>query len=179
MSFLPSFLVSAFCFIVMGSVSASVSFDSPAVDDLATLAKLKTNEVMAALGNAEALLHLGDMFASGKGIPVDLQAAFFEYQQSAELGLVAGQLAVAKCYFFGRGVEQDYKKAFQWFEKAAAQGCADAKYNLGEMYRQGLGGVKKDLVRAVFWLEQAADQGVDLAKKTLEELKSAVEPLKP
>ena len=33
-------------------------------------------------------------------------------------------------YFTGEGVERDIKKAIGWFEKAAAQGNADAQANL-------------------------------------------------
>ena len=56
------------------------------------------------------------------------------------------------------GVRQDYARAEYWFRKAADQGNAVAKNNLGKMYHSGLG-VDKDLAEALFWYRQAADQG--------------------
>ena len=53
---------------------------------------------------------------------------------------------------------QDYKQAVEWFRKAAAQGNADAQYNLGVMYSNGQG-VKQDYKKAVEWFRKAAAQG--------------------
>jgi TPR repeat protein len=38
---------------------------------------------------------------------------------------------VGTCYFHGLGVAMDESKAAQWYAAAAAQGDADAQYNLG------------------------------------------------
>ena len=37
-------------------------------------------------------------------------------------------------YYDGHGVAQNYAKAREWWEKAAAQGYADAAYKLGRLY---------------------------------------------
>jgi hypothetical protein len=58
----------------------------------------------------------------------------------------------------GRGVTQDYAEAVRWYRLAAAQGCADAQYNLGFMFRDGLG-VTQDNAEAVRWIQLAAVQG--------------------
>ena len=42
-------------------------------------------------------------------------------------------------YEKGQGVPQDYGEAVKWFQKAADQGYANAQYNLGVIYDQGLG----------------------------------------
>ena len=60
-------------------------------------------------------------------------------------------------YSAGRGGAQDYAKAREWWEKAAAQGNADAQYNLGVVYENGKG-VTKDLFKAREWYEQVAAQ---------------------
>jgi TPR repeat protein len=53
-------------------------------------------------------------------------------------------------YLDGHGVAQNYVEARQWFEKAAAQGDANAQNNLGVLY--GLGhGVQQNYVRAYMW----------------------------
>jgi len=50
---------------------------------------------------------------------------------------------------------QDYEKARQWYEQAAAQGYAEAQYNLGVLYFRGQD-VPTDYVRAYMWLNLAA-----------------------
>lgn len=40
-------------------------------------------------------------------------------------------------YFTGEGIERDEKKAIEWFEKAAAQGNADAQANLDAIKAAG------------------------------------------
>jgi uncharacterized protein len=42
-------------------------------------------------------------------------------------------------YYQGLGVPQDYKIVMKWWKLSAAQGDADAQFNLGRMYFEGLG----------------------------------------
>ena len=53
---------------------------------------------------------------------------------------------------------QDYVKARQWYEKAAAQGYAEAQYKLGQLYHFALG-VPQNYAEATKWYEKAAAQG--------------------
>ena len=39
----------------------------------------------------------------------------------------------------GQGVPQDYAEAVKWYRLAADQGMGEAQYNLGVMYKNGLG----------------------------------------
>ena len=45
-------------------------------------------------------------------------------------------------YYNGQGVVQDYAEAEKWFRLAAAQGIANAQYNLGVLYHYGQGVVQ-------------------------------------
>ena len=54
--------------------------------------------------------------------------------------------------------KQDYIKAMEWFEKAAANGNANAQTLIGHMYVNGLG-VKPDYAKAIEWYEKAAVNG--------------------
>ena len=58
----------------------------------------------------------------------------------------------------GEGVPKDATKAVEWYQKAAAQGNADALYMLGWMYDNGEG-VPNDAAKAVEWFQKAAAQG--------------------
>ncbi len=52
----------------------------------------------------------------------------------------------------------DYWQAQQWYEKAAAQGLAEAQLNLGLLYGNGLG-MPQNYGQARAWWKKAASQG--------------------
>ena len=62
------------------------------------------------------------------------------------------------CSALGSGVAQDYKQAALWFRRAAAHGLAQAQYELGGLYLNGLG-VAEDAVEGLRLTQLAADQG--------------------
>ena len=70
-------------------------------------------------------------------------------------------------YANGQGVAQDYGKARASWEKAAAQGHAQAQFNLGALYYNGEG-VPRDISKAREWFEKAAAQGDESAKAALQ-----------
>ena len=55
-------------------------------------------------------------------------------------------------------VKRDLKRAHFWFEQAANNGVANAKYNLGVLYHQGMG-VEASLDKALSLYSEAAEQG--------------------
>ncbi len=54
--------------------------------------------------------------------------------------------------------EKDYQKAYQEWKAAAEKGNAEAQFDLGLLYAQGLG-VRRDLTEAAKWYQKSADQG--------------------
>ena len=60
-------------------------------------------------------------------------------------------------YLEGLGVPQDFTEAAKWLHKAAAQGVANARTNLGLMYANGQG-VTQDRAEAAKWWRKAAEQ---------------------
>ena len=63
---------------------------------------------------------------------------------------------LAAIYTAGHGgVEQNFEKAAFWFRESSAQNIANARYNLGVLYHQGLG-VERDLDKALYWYREAA-----------------------
>lgn len=74
-------------------------------------------------------------------------------------GSSEAQHDLAAIYTAGHGgVKTDYARAAAWFTEAAIAGVANARYNLGVLYHQGLG-VDKDLARAMGWYGAAAALG--------------------
>ncbi len=53
---------------------------------------------------------------------------------------------------------KDYAKAFREWKAAADAGQAEAQFDLGLLYAQGLG-VRRDMTEAARWYRQAAEQG--------------------
>lgn len=91
-------------------------------------------------------------------IPADaaLPAAVKDLENQAFSGVPEAQHDLAAIYTAGRGgVTQNFEKAATWFREAADQKIANAAYNLGVLYHQGLG-VDKDLDRALYWYREAA-----------------------
>lgn len=73
-------------------------------------------------------------------------------------GVPEAQHDLAALYTAGQGgVKTDFTRAAQWFEEAANNGIANARYNLGVLYHQGLG-VTQDTGKALNWYKAAAAQ---------------------
>lgn len=80
-------------------------------------------------------------------------------EKQAFEGIPAAQHDLAAIYTAGHGgAKQNYERAAFWFEQAAKGGVANAAYNLGVIYHQGLG-TKTDIGKAINWYKQAATQG--------------------
>ena len=113
-------------------------------------------ERLAAEKNAEAIYHLGMMYHTGSGLPMDHAKAFAAFQRAAALGdpLAAYKLG---CYYDGQGegvVEDDADKALTYKLIAAEAGYALAQQDVAGLYaRSG------KMETAVQWMEQAAAQG--------------------
>ncbi len=82
-----------------------------------------------------------------------------EIENAAFQGSAEAQHDLAAIYVAGHGgVEQDFQRASKWFEQAAHRGIANARYNLGVLYHQGIG-VDQDIDKAFTWYKTAAALG--------------------
>lgn len=80
-------------------------------------------------------------------------------EDKAFQGVPEAQHDLAAIYTAGHaGVPVDYKRAAAWFMESAAAGIANARYNLGVLYHQGLG-VDKNVDKAIGWYRAAAKLG--------------------
>jgi TPR repeat protein len=77
----------------------------------------------------------------------------------AKKGRVWAMDLLAGRYIRGVGVKQSDKKAVELYEMAAKRGHANAQYNLGQYYRQGIHGLTKSSKRAIEYYILAAEQG--------------------
>lgn len=72
----------------------------------------------------------------------------------------------------------DFEKAMYYFDVAEKRGSIQAKFNLGYMYRNGLG-VKSDIQKAVNYYFEAADAGDQKAVHELGDLYSRLDSTDP
>lgn len=73
------------------------------------------------------------------------------------------QNSIGALYCVGEGAPKDTTEAAAWFQKAAAQGNAEAQYNLGILYDAGEG-VPRDATEAVRCFRAAAERGLAVAQ---------------
>ncbi len=112
-----------------------------------------------------AEVQLAFMYQHGAGVPKDLTTALQllrraagKHNAVAHNAVAIAQNAIGTFYENGWAVPQDYVQARIWYQLAAAQGNAAAKFNLGRLYATGHG-VPRDPVEARKWFEQAAAEG--------------------
>ncbi|PCI55885.1 MAG: hypothetical protein COB36_03550 [Alphaproteobacteria bacterium] len=80
-------------------------------------------------------------------------------ENQAFAGVPEAQHDMGAIYVAGHGkIPKNLAKAILWFEEAANNGIANAKYNLGVLHHQGLG-VTQNIERAMTLYEDAAELG--------------------
>ena len=126
-------------------------------------------------GEAVAQLELASIYASGKGVAKDMDAALKWYAKAAEQGNVDAQLKLGGIYIGGRGVRRDSSEAAKWFMMSAEAGNPAAQCQMGRMHMVGAG-VAKDDVEAYKWARLAADQKDAAARKVVAFLEKRMTP---
>jgi TPR repeat protein len=113
----------------------------------------------AEAGNSEAMLEVGDRYASGRGVDRNLELAFPWFQRAARKGEPRALYSIGECYYFGAGVPKDLNQAIYYLTQSAAFNDPYAKGLLGNIYRKGEGLEKPNYQEAFRLLSEAADQG--------------------
>ena len=76
---------------------------------------------LADLGDADAQINLGVMYANGEGVPQDYAQAVAWYRKAADQGIAEAQNNLGVMYANGQGVPQDYIQAHMWSNLAASR----------------------------------------------------------
>jgi TPR repeat protein len=120
---------------------------------MAPTQRLKKLLKQAANGCAESQFLVSECFREGKEGAIDNDPQHIQmakwYLQAAQQGHVEAQAMAGAIYrvrydaFAERGdekrMEEAAKLSFQWFLKAGKAGFAEACYNLGDLYEDGIG----------------------------------------
>jgi TPR repeat protein len=139
-------------------------------------------------GDVNSQLLVGSWFLLGQfGMPKDPGQAVFWLTQAAEQGNVTAQTNLGLLYRTG-AIPKDEAKSNFWYGKAVAQYRAKAEqgsgidqYQLGVMYRQGLG-LPKDNEQALIWLRKAVarqDGAAGLANSEIRQIEQEGAPPPP
>jgi TPR repeat protein len=98
--------------------------------------------------------NIGQFYSDGHGVEQNIDTALEWYTKSAEKGYAPAQHNMGVIHH----EKGQHEEAFKWVMKAAAQGCIQAEYIIGQLYAHGEG-VEKNIPEAVKWYTKAAEQG--------------------
>jgi len=88
---------------------------------------VETLRPLAARGNTRAMMRLGDLYSTGRGIERSDELALGMYSEASERGDSDAQLHLGDMYAKGQGVPQNNFLAYVWYSAAARSGNAAAK----------------------------------------------------
>ena len=114
-------------------------------------------------GDADALAHLGHMYANGLGVEQNNETALEYFQEAALQGHANALYGMGYLHLSGYGVTKSYAEAMKYFRKAADQGHAEAQFHLGVMFLNGWGSKTSDPSRAMYFFQMASQAGHTLA----------------
>ena len=70
-------------------------------------------------GDADAVAHLGHMYANGVGVDQNNETASQLFQAAADAGNPNGQFGLGYMHLTGHGMEQNHRAAFKLFQRAS------------------------------------------------------------
>lgn len=143
------------------------------------LAGLTTNvEKMANLcskaafnGQVDAMQRMGELYATGRGLPADPVAATGWYRLAADHSHVPAFVSLALCYLNGKGCRQNDRTALEFAAAAARTGHGRGQYLVGRIFDEGLG-VPADPVMGLVYHLRAMKHGIGEARTASDRLKA-------
>jgi TPR repeat protein len=153
---------------ICGAVSGPPVTIKPCGSDVAQCARdIDSCHARAQRLDGEAAAQLGYLYMHGIGLELNYTLAKNWSWIAATKGNPLGQDTMGELYKLGEGgVPQDYQQAQALFAKAAAQDCALAENELGDLYLSGTG-VERNRKEAFKWYKQAADRDDAMGQNNL------------
>ena len=130
-------------------------------------------QTAADAGDPDAMYALGNCYAYGVNVSIDIRKALDLWMAAALHGHPDAVFRIGMCYALGTCVPQDTETAVQMWLKAATDGCTEAMHTLGICHLNG-DGVQKSTPRAVMWLLLANSRAHPEAKELLHELSQTI-----
>ena len=115
-------------------------------------------QLAADAGNAEGWRGIGNLYANGEGVEMNLDKAREYFGLAAEQGDAKAFFNIGVMYEYGDNGEKDIGKAVEYYLKSGEMGFADAWRTLATIYQFG-NGVEPDIGKVVEYWQKAADLG--------------------
>lgn len=132
-------------------------------------------EQLAAQGHAKAMLEIGMLYGTGRGVPRSEIKAVEWFRKASENGNAAAQFNMGIAYEQGMGVGQDINEAIRWYTRASENGSTKADVNLAYLYT-GNCGVPLNVEMAVYHIcRNAKGRETMQSFSQLNDLKEAVQ----
>ena len=125
------------------------------------LTELSEDKGIAEDDSKFAMLLLGIMYYTGRGVEQNYRKAVEWYEKAADKLDSYGLCNLGYCYYYGRDIIVNYEKAYSCFSQAAFLRNPNAMYKLGDMFLSG-NYINEDKNAAVYWYMEAykiADNG--------------------
>ncbi|MFO1242229.1 MAG: hypothetical protein U1E36_03385 [Rickettsiales bacterium] len=116
--------------------------------------------------DGSSMKDIGMAFRIGRGVVPDIQKAAFWLERASNVGQVEAKKQFAELIYVGAVAKFPPKDAIPLFEQAAAQGSADALFDLGEAYASGQA-VPVDYFKAAGFYRKASNLGIAAATRAL------------
>lgn len=131
---------------------------------------------LAAGGDAESFVALGDLYRDGEFVAVDAERAVGYYEKAMELNNNSGATRLASLYMTGApGVAINVRQSLDYYEQAKERGSTSAMRSLADLYLKG-SVVAPNPQEAIELLQRAAAFGDSSAAETLSVLYAGNEP---
>ena len=144
--------------VVVTSSTIIIAGEPPKIDSTTPVEELND---LAAKGNADAMLELGERMIQGQGIDTNYAKGQEWIQKAADAGKTEAWYDLGVMYSNGMGVELNIPESMKYYKKGAELGDADCQTSMGMLYQAGEdipGGVKADPTEAAKWYRMAAEQ---------------------
>ena len=123
-----------------------------------TALSLRYLDSSAAMGNADAMMEIGNNYASGELVPRDTVKTLEWYNRAVATGSTTAMRRLAGSHQSGEIVPLDKKRAAELYQMAADRGDLEALCRLGLCYEEGEGVILNSR-KAYNLYMQAADRG--------------------
>ena len=125
----------------------------------------------AELGDSDAMCRLGGSYQHGNGVEQSIEKAVQMYKKAIITdGNADALLDLGLCYLQANGVPRNDAHGFFLMERSAKQGNMLAQYNMGVLYKDGIG-VEPNMEEAFRWFHLSAAQGYEQAIEFLNRYK--------
>lgn len=124
-------------------------------------------EAAAEQYDTKSMVYLGEIYASGLGVPVDFKNAVDWYKKAAELDNFDAQAILGVLLIDETKGEKQPEQAYSYMKESAENGIVASMYNIAVCILNGeFWWETKETAK--YWLEKAASAGDEDAKKLLE-----------